>query len=69
MVCTSPSLTLESYEDIAIGTTSGADTNKPAYNRRHSSAHPRRQSSSSVSMDNEEGLLLKARLATLKIKC
>jgi len=63
MVCTGPSLTVESYEDIAVATTSAIkiEGEKPSYRRRHSSFHPRRKSSSAESMDGEEGLLLRVR--------
>jgi adiponectin receptor len=63
MVCTSPSLTVESYEDISTAKTSSSsreiegERQKPDYRRRHSSFHPRRKSADS--MDGEEGLLLR----------
>jgi adiponectin receptor len=58
MVCTSPSLTVESYEEITAASATGREDQNPIYRRRHSSFHPRRKSSGSV-MDGEEGLLLK----------
>jgi len=58
MACTSPSLTVESYEDMTSAQTTGTDTDKPGYRRRHSSFHPRRKRES-TEMDGEEGLLLK----------
>jgi hypothetical protein len=68
MVCTSPSLTVESYEDITAAHSSAVDEyNKPNYRRRHSSFHPTRRSSS-VAMDGEEGLLLKVLHALLVFK-
>lgn len=57
MVCTGPSLTVESYEGISSALK--IDNEKPCYRRRHSSFHPRRKSSSAESMDGEEGLLLR----------
>lgn len=58
MVCTSPSLTVESYEDITAAQSSAVDeAEKPSYRRRHSSFHPRRKSADTI--DGEEGLLLK----------
>ncbi|KAH6675631.1 hemolysin-III related-domain-containing protein [Halenospora varia] len=61
MRCTPPALTVGSYEGISSAKTSGAETSKPAYRRRHSSFHPRRNSSESI-MDGEEGLLLRVDL-------
>jgi len=49
---------MESYGDITTVKTTGAEEQKPAYRRRHSSFHPRRKSGD-YSMDGEEGLLLK----------
>ncbi|RDW77137.1 putative IZH3 [Coleophoma cylindrospora] len=57
MVCTSPSVTVESYEDITTARTTGTDdSNHPIYRRRNSSYHPRRNS---YENDGEEGLSLK----------
>lgn len=64
MACTSPSLTVESYDDITAAHSSGADFDKPHNRRRHSSYQPRRKRDS-VEMDGEEGLLLKVRLCQL----
>ena len=58
MACTSPSLTVESYEDITSAKTSGTDDQKQIYRRRHSSFHPRRKSYENA-MDGDEGLLLR----------
>jgi adiponectin receptor len=60
MVCTSPSLTVESsYEEISTAASvTGREEQNPIYRRRHSSFHSRRKSSESV-MDGEESLLLK----------
>jgi adiponectin receptor len=64
MVCTSPSLTVESYEDTAAAKSSGIEQgSKPNYRRRHSSFHPRRMSSDHT-MEGEEGLLLKVYAGT-----
>jgi adiponectin receptor len=60
MVCTGPSLTVESYE--AVSSALKIENEKPCYRRRHSSFHPRRKSSSAESMDGEEGLLLRVRI-------
>ncbi len=58
MACTSPSMKVESYEDIPVGKASGFETDKPAYRRRHSSFVPRKPSVSDA-LKGEEGLLLK----------
>jgi adiponectin receptor len=58
MTCMSPAVTVESYDNLAPATTTGADQHKPAYKRRHSSFVPR-QLSQSLALDGEEGLLLK----------
>lgn len=60
MVCTSPSLTVESYEDVSTAVASGTGTEgqKPVYRRRHSSFHPRRKSTES-GLDGDDRLLLK----------
>jgi len=61
MVCTAPSLTMESHEGIvATGTASGMETKPQPYKRRHSSFHPRRKSIES-GMDGDDRLLLKVR--------
>jgi hypothetical protein len=57
MVCTTPSLTVESHEEVPMATASGIESRKP-YRRRHSSFHPRRNSTES-GMDGEDRLLLK----------
>ncbi|RKF56312.1 Uncharacterized protein C30D11.11 [Erysiphe neolycopersici] len=58
-VCTTPSLTLESYEEIPAGTTTSLDSLKPrSYRRRHSSFHPRQLCHDYIG-DVNEGLLLK----------
>ena len=51
---------MESYENIAVGKTTGLETDKPAYKRRHSSYVPRKPSVSDA-LKGEEGLLLKVR--------
>lgn len=63
MVCTSPSLTVESYEDVSTAVASGTGTEgqKPVYRRRHSSFHPRRKSTES-GLDGDDRLLLKVDL-------
>ncbi|TVY90357.1 Uncharacterized protein LAWI1_G004195 [Lachnellula willkommii] len=61
MRCTSPSVTVESYEDITTAKASGTEDTKPINRRRHSSFHPRRQSSD-YAIDGEEGLLLKRKV-------
>ncbi|KAF4636085.1 hypothetical protein G7Y89_g2002 [Cudoniella acicularis] len=61
MRCTSPALTVESYEEITSAKANGLEASKPIYRRRHSSFHPRRNSSESI-MDGEEGLLLRVDL-------
>ncbi|KAM3089057.1 inc metabolism membrane protein [Clarireedia jacksonii] len=59
MVCASPSLTVESYQDkTTTAKVSGREQSAPRSRRRHSSFHPRRKSSDQV-MDGEEGLMLK----------
>jgi len=63
--CTSPSLTVESYEDITSTKASARDTLQPGYRRRHSSFHPRRKSADT--MDGDEGLLLKVNTTPKKI--
>lgn len=60
MACISSSVTVESYEDITVGKTTGLETDKPAYKRRHSSYVPRKPSVSDA-LKGEEGLLLKVR--------
>jgi len=60
MVCTGPSLTVESYEehDSAVATGKDNRDEKPINRRRHSSFHPRRKSTDS-GMDGDDRLLLK----------
>ncbi|PBP22669.1 hypothetical protein BUE80_DR006602 [Diplocarpon rosae] len=59
MVCTSPSLTVESFEnETATATGKDGDGNKPIYRRRHSSFHPRRKSTE-LGMEGDDRLLLK----------
>lgn len=66
MACTSPSLTVESYDDVVTATTSGMDRGKPLYKRRHSSFHPRRRSST-TSLEGDDRLMLKASLKALSV--
>lgn len=66
MVCTTPSLTVESYGDLNTAKASGAEGQKPLYNRRrHSSFNPRRNSTES-GLDGDDRLLLRVRS---KIHC
>ncbi|KAI9053619.1 hypothetical protein LZ554_002573 [Drepanopeziza brunnea f. sp. 'monogermtubi'] len=61
MVCTGPSLTVESCEEsntAAIATGKDDEENKPTYRRRHSSFHPRRNSTES-GIEGDDRLLLK----------
>ncbi|PQE27975.1 putative IZH3 Implicated in Zinc membran protein [Rutstroemia sp. NJR-2017a WRK4] len=58
MVCASPSLTVESYQEETTAKASGREQSTPRNRRRHSSFHPRRSNSDQV-MDGEEGLMLK----------
>ncbi|TQS34550.1 hypothetical protein Golomagni_05062 [Golovinomyces magnicellulatus] len=57
-VCTTPSMTLESYEDTHTSITTTFENQKPRNRRRHSSFHPQ-QIGSEHFKDGEEGLLLK----------
>lgn len=63
VVCTGPSLTVESYEDSDTATSTGTgagndEDSKPVYRRRHSSFHPRRKSDGAMEDDR---LLLRVR--------
>lgn len=54
VVCTGPSLTVESYEDSDTATSTGTgkeEESKPMYRRRHSSFHPRRKSDGAMEDD------------------
>ncbi|KAL3423851.1 izh family channel protein [Phlyctema vagabunda] len=61
MVCTSPSLTVESYEDITAAKSTATEQNAPIYRRRNSSYHPRRASSDNAA-DSDERLQIKVDL-------
>lgn len=58
MVCISPSLTVESWDDVSTAAASGVETNMPAYKRRHSSYNPRRDIRSDH-MDHDDNLMLR----------
>ncbi|KAG9241300.1 hemolysin-III related-domain-containing protein [Calycina marina] len=66
MACTTPSLTVESYENIPAQSSGIDSENKPSYKRRHSSFQRRKRNS--TELEGEEGLSLKVDIFLLELE-